>query len=180
MKKAFLTFCLTIVTLTGMAQWIWLPSSSESGTDHVWYRCTLDRLPDSIRIASVGYHELYIDGQRVNDHVLAPVQSRLDKRVMSVTYDVRGMKFDGKGNGHVVAVWYAPGWSRFTNYKPYVKQGFYTDLQGDWRYMLSCSKDTGEKKYKDMGGELFDARLWDERWCIAESRTRDFSHCKRR
>lgn len=148
--------------LTG---WRWVESPSKSGTDHVWYRCTLDRLPDSIRIASVGYHELYIDGQRMNDYVLAPVQSRLDKRIMNLTYDVRGLKSNEKGKSHVVAVWYAPGWSRFTNYKPYVKQGFYTDLQGDWRYKISCSKDTGEKKYKDMGGELFDARQWDERWC---------------
>lgn len=148
--------------LTG---WRWVESPSQSGTDHVWYRCTLDRLPDSIRIASVGYHELYIDGQRMNDHVLVPVQSRLDKRVMSVTYDVKGKKEEGRGGKHVVAIWYAPGWSRFTNYKPYVKQGFYTDLQGDWRYQLSCSKDTGEKKYKDMGGELFDATQWDEHWC---------------
>jgi hypothetical protein len=39
-------------------------------------------------VASVGYHELWVNGQKVNEDVLSPSVSDLAKRVLLRTYDV--------------------------------------------------------------------------------------------
>lgn len=39
-------------------------------------------------ICGLGYYELYINGQRVGDHVLDPAFTDFDKRIMYATYDV--------------------------------------------------------------------------------------------
>lgn len=39
-------------------------------------------------VAGVGYHELYINGQRIGDHRLDPGYTRYDRRVLYVTHDV--------------------------------------------------------------------------------------------
>ncbi|KAA6325417.1 hypothetical protein EZS27_025363, partial [termite gut metagenome] len=62
-----------------------------------------------VHIASIGYHELYINGKKADERVLAPAISRIDKRSLYVTYDIASLL--KKGN-NMIAFWYAPGWSR--------------------------------------------------------------------
>jgi len=56
---------------------------------HIWFRKTFtlrDKAASAfIYVASVGYHELYVNGQKVDARVLAPSLTRLDKRVLYVT-----------------------------------------------------------------------------------------------
>lgn len=128
-------------------------------TAHVRYSCLADResfADGKLMIASVGYHELFVNGKKVDDRILSPAQSRLDVRVLSNTYNLQHLL---KKHGNVIIIDYAPGWSRFTNYNGKCLQGFFTDLCGEWRYSLLDSRDTGEKKYKDMGGELISYKV---------------------
>ena len=40
-----------------------------------------------IHVNSLGYHEVYVNGQRLGHQVLAPAMTQLDKRSAIVTYD---------------------------------------------------------------------------------------------
>ena len=69
-----------------------------------------------IYICGLGYYELYLNGEKVGDHVLDPVVTMYDRRVQYITYDVTGLLRDGEnclgvvlGNGwyncHTQEVW---------------------------------------------------------------------------
>ena len=66
-----------------------------------------------LHISGLGWYELYLNGQRVGDHVLDPATSDYTQRVLYVTYDVTAQLQQGAnvvgavlGNG-----WYSePGW----------------------------------------------------------------------
>ena len=66
-----------------------------------------------LHISGLGWYELYLNGQRVGDHVLDPATSEYTKRVLYVTHDVTELLQAGAnavgvmlGNG-----WYSePGW----------------------------------------------------------------------
>jgi alpha-L-rhamnosidase len=62
--------------------WIKHPTAPEE--KHIWFRrcLTLDQKPSAalIQVASVGYHELYVNGRKADARVLAPSLTRLDKR----------------------------------------------------------------------------------------------------
>jgi len=97
----------------GMAPWSEAGGHASKDT-HVWFRKTFT-LADGVAsalvyVASIGYHELYINGQKADDRVLAPAGSRLDKRVDYVTYDVTDKLRAGE---NVLAIWHGPGWARF-------------------------------------------------------------------
>lgn len=70
----------------------------------------------TVNISGLGYHELYLNGEKVCDRVLDPAFTRYDKRVLYSTYDVTGHIADGAnalgvllGNGwynmHTRATW---------------------------------------------------------------------------
>ena len=60
-----------------------------------------------IHINSLGYHELYVNGKRVGQQVLAPAVSQLDKRTLIVSYDLTGYLHKG---GNIIAIWLGKGW----------------------------------------------------------------------
>ncbi len=49
---------------------------------------TAGRTPRASIFSGLGYHELYINGQQVGDHVLDPAFTRYDVRTLYVTHDV--------------------------------------------------------------------------------------------
>ncbi len=119
-------------------------------------------------LASLGYHELYVNGRRVGDAVLQPCTTDLSRRVRSVTYDVSGYLREGR---NVVAVQLAEGWARFARYgrieRPLlraqldvecalpdgssVRQRVATDAA--WRWCASARTAIGGWEFGDYGGE---------------------------
>lgn len=176
----------------------WITHPDAPDEKHIWYRNNihLDGLLPSafIYVASLGYHELYVNGEKVDDRILAPALTRLDKRVHYVTYDIHTMLKPGK---NTIALWYGPGWSRYDagplqkkfgipqalriQLTAHSDDGNIVTLDANWRCKISSSENTGACRSGgsgDMGGEKIDARLYipdwnatsfdDSRWPIAK------------
>ena len=161
-------------------EWIAHPSAKQ--TDHVWFRksFTLDEVPAHafVHIASVGYHELYVNGTRIGNEVLSPSLTNLQKRVLYVTRDIAPQLRPGK---NVVALWTGSGWARTdgsygkgvwkqdTLLKCQIDMSNGLSLHSDatWKCHVSSSsyrgnwKGGGEGEY---GGEVIDARLHIPDW----------------
>lgn len=58
-------------------------------------------------VNSLGYHEVYLNGQKVGDGVLAPAVSQFTKRSWVITYDVSSLVKKGKND---LALWLGSGW----------------------------------------------------------------------
>ncbi len=129
-------------------------------------------------ICGLGYYELYLNGQRIGDHLLDPGFTRYDKRVLYNTYDVTAALKSGQnaigvmlGNGwynvHTRAVWdfdKAP-WRAapkllmqlYIEFKDGSK--FYTVTDDKWK------TSTGAVLFDSIyGGEIYDARLEKTNW----------------
>ena len=59
-----------------------------------------------LSICGLGYHELYLDGRKVGDHVLDPAITQYDKRSLYVTHDVTAQLRPGR---HALGVQLANG-----------------------------------------------------------------------
>ena len=111
----------------GSAQWIGQPmrtdvNDKKSGPTKKthWFRknIQLGAIPPAatVHIGSFGYHELYVNGQRVGDSVLDPAVSRLTKRVFYRTYDISQHLRTGR---NTIAIWLGQGWAGWTNWSTY-------------------------------------------------------------
>ena len=58
-------------------------------------------------VNSLGYHEAYLNGQKVTDAVLVPAVTQMDKRSLIVTYDVSPLIKDG---ANTLVLWTGSGW----------------------------------------------------------------------
>jgi len=58
-------------------------------------------------VNSLGYHEIYLNGQKVGDGILAPAVSQFDKRSWTITYDVSSLVKKGRNN---LVLWLGSGW----------------------------------------------------------------------
>jgi alpha-L-rhamnosidase len=158
------------------AAWIRHPEAPR--VKHIWFRknLTLNAKPDAIfiHLASLGHHELYINGQKADDRVLAPALTNFDKRLFYVTYDIS--KLLKKGD-NTVGVWYASGWASYNCFSqtPALKvrlegkdaDGESLTLVSDatWRCAVSNSEDTRNvRTYDHNGGEIVDARSFIPNW----------------
>jgi alpha-L-rhamnosidase len=157
-------------------KWIKCPNAAKES--HIWFRkdFSLDSKSKPSKtfayIASAGYHELYVNGSKVGDRALAPAISRLDKRVLYVTYDISNLLNEGQ---NTIAVNYGPGWS-FNNYfAPKTDQGILVQVYGDGTHLSLCSdttwlckesysKNIGRFDFMNMGGELVDGREYTAEW----------------
>jgi alpha-L-rhamnosidase len=59
-------------------------------------------------VAAMGYYELYINGRKVDDHVLMPAVSHYPSRVLYVTHDVGEYLVPGQ---NCIALWLGQGWN---------------------------------------------------------------------
>ncbi len=66
-----------------------------------------------LHINTLGYSEVYINGVKVSDDILSPSVSQLDRRSISVTYDITPFLKDGENE---LVVWLGRGWYRRTIY----------------------------------------------------------------
>src|SRR5690606_26630906 len=163
------------------------PSKEDCNLWDPWLRKSfeLDRVGEKahLYVASIGYHELYVNGQRVGEEVLAPVVSDHTKRARYVMYDVARYLKKGK---NVIGLWLGTSWSIFPAYDlggsrpllPMVaaqlaiypgltlNEDPILTLQTDetWRYKDSPNKLLGSWDFWKMGGELWDDRKADPQW----------------
>ncbi len=145
----------------------------------------------SAYVSGLGYFELYLNGDKVGDHLLDPKVTRYDRRVLYVTYDVTGQVREGcnaigvmLGNGwynyHVKNPWHfdeAPWRGKpklllqlEIEYADGTTQCVVSDES--WRYATGAVQFDGI-----LNGEVYDARLakvgWetadydDSSWCPA-------------
>jgi alpha-L-rhamnosidase len=156
----------------------WIRHPNARNVNHIWFRKSLKLAVKSdvafIHVASIGHHELYINGQKADNRVLAPALTNFDKRVFYVTYDVS--KLLRKGN-NVVGIWFASGWANYDCFSrtPALRvrldgrdaDGTAIKLLSDtaWRCAVSNSKDTRNVfTYNNNGGEIVDARAFIPDW----------------
>ncbi len=161
-------------------------SSADNNVSDPWLRktFTLDAQPERavVYIASVGYHELYVNGQKVGDAVLAPSVVNYRKRARYVTYAIGDYLHKGK---NVIGLWLGVSWSIFPQYKtpdkpqtPIVLAQAEIDLPGDetvciatdatWRLHPSPNTLLGVWNFMHFGGERYDANKEVPNWCAAD------------
>ena len=127
-----------------------------------------------LHINSLGFHEAYINGMKVSDAVLTPAVSQLDKRSLTVTYDVTGLLKKGENEILIKA---ASGWYKAKDFGavyegPLVRAEMdiydgdgpspvvWTD--GSWEGAWSGYTDLGNYRPWEYYGERIDARVIPE------------------
>ncbi|MCF7955322.1 MAG: family 78 glycoside hydrolase catalytic domain, partial [Phycisphaerae bacterium] len=160
----------------------WIRYKQADEVKHIWYRknFSLKSLPTTafVHLASIGYHELYVNGERIGTRVLSPGVTNLEKRVLYVTYDIADKLVKGD---NVIAVWAGPGWARADGsygkgvwkqdsiFKCQVNMSNGVELHTDstWKCKESSSENLGLWKgggQGEYGGESIDARKHIADW----------------
>ena len=91
-----------------------------------------------LHVNSLGYHEVYLNGKKVGDAVLAPAVSQFDKRSLIVTYDVTGLLEKGEND---LVLWLGKGWYQdglpgVVEGGPFVRAQLEEFEDGEWRTSL--------------------------------------------
>ena len=91
-----------------------------------------------LHVNSLGYHEVYLNGKKVGDAVLAPAVSQFDKRSLIVTYDVTDLLEKGENN---LVLWLGKGWYQdglpgVVEGGPFVRAQLEEFEDGEWRTSL--------------------------------------------
>ena len=154
------------------------PAGTAEGTPlpFPWLRKTfrLTRKPGRavVYVNALGYYELYINGRKVDDHVLSPAVSDYSKRNLYVAHEVADYLVPGK---NVIALWLGRGWYVKGNPGvihdgPLVRAqleistgaGETTEIVTDdsWKFRESPLSPIGRgTPFGDYGGERYDANL---------------------
>ena len=128
----------------------------------------------SLRVVSLGYHEVYLNGTRVGDRVLQPAVSQLDRRALEVTYDITDLVREGDNE---LMLWLGQGRGRIYGTPAVARAvvertasdgecGLIYTLAGTdstWEASPSPYSYTGSWQPLQFGGERYDARI-PERW----------------
>lgn len=157
------------------AQWI---STPEEHTAPFFRQAfTIKEKPDQalIYIASLGYFELFVNGEKVGNEVLAPAVSNFSKRSYYQTFDLR--EYLQKGENHLGVWmgtgWYTPGLPGVKHHSPVVRAQLELSDAGktriivsdtSWETKPSARKRLGKWAWGDFGGEAVDARNIDKHW----------------
>jgi alpha-L-rhamnosidase len=62
-----------------------------------------------LHVNSLGYHEVYVNGEKVSENVLAPAVSQFNKRSLVITYDISSQVRRGRND---IVLWIGQGWYR--------------------------------------------------------------------
>ncbi len=156
------------------AQWIGVAPKANPSKADPWFRKDFSISGRPVRalayVASLGYHELYINGKKVDDRVLSPSISDFSQHVRYVTYDVTKCLRDGR---NAVVLWCAAGWAGFSEFhvkdKPLVMaqieilqpdgKSLQVVTDATWKTHPSPLSPLGNWAVPGYGGESYDARL---------------------
>ena len=119
-------------------------------------------------VNSLGYHELYINNQKVGNAMFAPAESQFNKRSFSLSYDLSPYLRKGK---NTVVLWLGYGWYKHFKGKahdgPLVKAQLDGLKNGNWEILLKTdtSWKMSESEYSILdnnkfGGEIQDANKY--------------------
>ena len=172
----------------------WIRYKEADNIKHIWYRknLSLESVPSLafVHLCSIGYHELYVNGQRIGTRVLSPGVTNLEKRALYVTYDITGKL---KNGDNVIAVWAGPGWARADGsygkgvwkqdsiFKCQVNMSNGVSLHSDasWKCKVSSSENRGLWKgggRGEYGGELIDASRHIADWNVSSYDDSDWAN----
>lgn len=134
-----------------------------------------DTIAFSISVASLGYHEVYVNGRMVGDMELQPAVSQLDKQALRVNYDITDFVREGDNE---LMLWLGQGWGRIygtpavaraevtschTKYYVHDESLVYAETDSTWQASPSPYSYTGSWQPLQFGGERYDARV-KETW----------------
>ncbi|SEQ76995.1 alpha-L-rhamnosidase [Hyunsoonleella jejuensis] len=170
----------------------WIMKPDQEKTDHNWYRKNfeLKENPSSafVFVGSFGYHELYVNGEKITDNVLNPVSSYMKKRIPYLTYDISDKL---KKGDNVIAVWHAAGWSRWRRIREYRNIPFVFKAQAEiqteneeitlstdetWITKKSHSEYFGDWDVLRFGGETIDDRKREDNWNTSDYDDTNWEH----
>ncbi len=124
-----------------------------------------------LHVNSLGYHEVYLNGEKVSDYVLTPAVSQFNKRSLAVTYDITPFLRTGR-NDIVLWIgqgWYSKGLPGVVDDGPLVRAQIEQLTDHHWSTILSTDStwtarnsgyyNTGTWRPGRFGGELVDGSL---------------------
>lgn len=124
-----------------------------------------------LHVNTLGYHEIYINGKKVGENVLAPAVSHLTKRSLIVTYDITPYLSEGEND---LLIWLGQGWYKKTTFGaaydgPLVKAELDVLKNGKWEVLAQTDsswlgresgyEDTGSWRALQFAGEKVDGRV---------------------
>jgi len=161
------------------AQWVGSPDPVTA--PYYRHSFNLDDVPERapIYLASLGYFELFINGEKVGKEILAPAVSNFSKRTYYQTYDVADYLKKGKNSIGIWmgTGWYSPGLPGVKHHSPIVRAQLEIPNETEQRIETNTLWETkpsersliGKWRWGKFGGELVDARLIDKQWMNTES-----------
>lgn len=120
-----------------------------------------------VHVASAGIHELYLNGNRMGNRLMAPSRTNLRgyKRLRYVSYDITAFVKPGR---NVLGIWLDAGWTRQSDVLPAVTaqielrgNGTDTTISTDETWICRkslCEHIGGNYEWSDFGGERIDGR----------------------
>jgi len=122
-------------------------------------------------VNSLGYHEVYLNGEKAGDKVLTPAVSQFNKRSLVITYDISSLIRQGR-NDLVIWIsqgWYSKGLPGVVNDGPLVKAQMEQLNKGSWNTIIctdsmwtgrnSGYSNIGTWRSGNYGGERVDGSL---------------------
>ena len=168
----------------------WILKEDQEKIDHNWYRKNFELLEEAtsafVFVGSFGYHELYVNGEKITENVVNPVSSYMKKRIPYLTYDVSDKL---KKGDNVIAIWHAAGWARWKRIREYRNVPFVFKAQAQivaggepmtlktdttWKTKKSHSEYYGDWDILRFGGETIDDRKREDDWNIPEYDDREW------
>lgn len=167
------------------------PEPIDCNISDPWLRKTvrLNKKPKQAMmfIASIGFHELYVNGKKVTENVMAPLVNDHIARASYVTYNIAD--YLEKGD-NTIGIWLGAGWSIFSQYvkddrprTPMVMAQadiYYEEVvtnnispalriitDSSWKVHPSPNKLLGKWETWNFGGEVWDANKEIEDWNLS-------------
>lgn len=124
-----------------------------------------------LHVNTLGYHEIYVNGEKVGEDVLTPAVSHLSKRSLIVTYDITPYLKEGEND---LLIWLGQGWYKTTTFGaaydgPLVKAELDVWRNGEWQVVAKTDRswkgresgysDTGTWRALQFAGERVDGRI---------------------
>ena len=155
----------------------WIGTPEEDTAPYYRQSFNIDKTSEiaTIYLTPLGYFELFINGEKVGDEVLAPAVSNYSKRTYYRTYDVSSYLKPGKNSIGIWmgSGWYTPGYPGVIHHSPVVRAQLELSGKGiqetiitdtSWLTKPSDRERLGEWRGARFGGERVDARKLDPYW----------------